>query len=130
MILVSLCISTLFNKGLTVRLPQYITRAPHSIVGNLFFLYESLMANIKSAKKRAKQTLERAKVNRSRLSDMRTYIKMVEKALHDKDSSAAEEALKLVEPKLMRYAQKRVLHKNTATRKLSRLSAQVNKLKS
>ena len=88
------------------------------------------MANIKSAKKRAKQTLGRAKVNRSRLSDMRTHIKMVEKALNDKDSSAAKKALKLVEPKLMRSAQKGVLHKNTATRKLSRLSAQVNKLKS
>ncbi|MEE2998528.1 MAG: 30S ribosomal protein S20 [Pseudomonadota bacterium] len=84
------------------------------------------MANIKSAKKRIIQTERRTAVNRNRRSDMRTHVKIVEKAIEKGDAVAAQSAFKEVEPRLMRSAQKGLLHRNTAARKLSRLS---NKLK-
>ena len=83
------------------------------------------MANIKSAKKRIIQTLRRAEVNRSRRSDMRTHIKLVESAIEAGDLKLAQSALTDVEPRLMRCAQKGILHRNTATRKLSRLTLQI-----
>ena len=86
------------------------------------------MANIKSAKKRIIQTLRRAEVNRSRRSDMRTYIKLVESAIEAGDLKLAQSALTDVEPRLMRCAQKGILHRNTATRKLSRLSTKIKNL--
>ena len=86
------------------------------------------MANIKSAKKRIIQTLRRAEVNRSRRSDMRTYIKLVESAIEAGDLKSAQSALTDVEPRLMRCAQKGILHRNTATRKLSRLSKKIKNL--
>ena len=86
------------------------------------------MANIKSAKKRIIQTLRRAEVNRSRRSDMRTYIKLVESAIEAGDLKSAQSALTDAEPRLMRCAQKGILHRNTATRKLSRLSKKVKNL--
>ena len=84
------------------------------------------MANIKSAKKRILQTERRTEVNRNRRSDMRTHVKIVEKAIENGDALAAKSAFKEVEPRLMRSAQKGLLHRKTAARKLSRLS---NKLK-
>ena len=84
------------------------------------------MANIKSAKKRIIQTERRTAVNRNRRSDMRTHVKIFEKAIEKGDAVAAQSAFKEVEPRLMRSAQKGLLHRNTAARKLSRLS---NKLK-
>lgn len=86
------------------------------------------MANIKSAKKRINQTLRRAEVNRSRRSDMRTHIKLVEGAIEAGDLKLAQSALTDVEPRLMRCAQKGILHRNTATRKLSRLSKKIKNL--
>ena len=86
------------------------------------------MANIKSAKKRINQTLRRAEVNRSRRSDMRTHIKLVESAIEAGDLKTAQSALIDVEPRLMRCAQKGILHRNTATRKLSRLSKKIKNL--
>ena len=86
------------------------------------------MANIKSAKKRIIQTLRRAEVNRSRRSDMRTHIKLVESAIEAGDLKLAQSALTDVEPRLMRCAQKGILHRNTAARKLSRLSKKIKNL--
>ena len=86
------------------------------------------MANIKSAKKRIIQTLRRAEVNRSRRSDMRTHIKLVESAIEAGDLKSAQSALTDVEPRLMRCAQKGILHRNTAARKLSRLSKKIKNL--
>ena len=87
------------------------------------------MANIKSAKKRILQTERKSEVNRGRRSDMRTQVKLVEKAIESGDVVAAKEALKTAEPKLMRSAQKNLLHRNTASRKISRLSKKIKSLK-
>jgi len=86
------------------------------------------MANIKSAKKRIIQTDRRTEVNRSRRSDMRTHVKLVESAIEAGDLKSAQSALNYVEPKLMRCAQKGILHRNTAKRKLSRLSKQIKSM--
>ena len=86
------------------------------------------MANIKSAKKRIIQTERRTEVNRSRRSDMRTYVKQVEMAIVAGDAAAAQSAFAETEPRLMRCAQKGLLHRNTAARKLSRLSKQIRGL--
>jgi small subunit ribosomal protein S20 len=86
------------------------------------------MANIKSAKKRILQTERRSEVNRSRRTNMRSQIKLVEQAIEDGDAAAAKAALKEAEPRLMRSAQKGLLHRNTASRKLSRLSKQIKGL--
>ena len=88
-----------------------------------------IMANIKSAKKRILQTERKSQVNRGRRSDMRTQVKLVEKAIESGDVVAAKEALKTAEPKLMRSAQKGLLHRNTASRKISRLSKKIKSLK-
>jgi len=86
------------------------------------------MANHQSAKKRIRQIRRRSQVNRSRLSRMRTYVKKVEAAIENGDAVAARDALKAVEPQLMRSAQKGIIHKNTASRKLSRLSARIKSM--
>jgi len=81
------------------------------------------MANHKSAKKRIRQTARRTDVNGSRRTSIRTAIKQVEAAITAGDKSVAEVALKSAEPKMMRGAQLGVFHKNTVSRKISRLSA-------
>lgn len=86
------------------------------------------MANIKSAKKRIRQTERRTIRNRLIRNTMRTYIKRVEAALSNSDKKAATEAFKEAMPKLHRSVQKGILHKNTAARKLSRLSARIKAL--
>ena len=88
------------------------------------------MANTKSAQKAARQTLRRTEVNKRRRSEMRTFVRKVEEALAAKDPKAAAEALHAAEPKLSRAAQKGILHKNTASRKISRLTKRVKALAS
>jgi small subunit ribosomal protein S20 len=86
------------------------------------------MANIKSAKKRARQTVKRTSINHMRLSRIRTSVKKVETAIAAGDKEAARAALKAAQPELHRGVTKGVLHRNTAARKLSRLSARINAL--
>jgi small subunit ribosomal protein S20 len=86
------------------------------------------MANTKSAQKAARQTLRRTEVNKSRRSEMRTYVRKVEEAIAAKDSNAAAEALRAAEPKLARAAQKGIVHQNAASRKISRLAKRVKAL--
>jgi small subunit ribosomal protein S20 len=86
------------------------------------------MANTTSAKKATRKIARRTAVNRSRRSQVRTYIRKVEEALATGDAAAAQAALREAEPLLMRAAQKGVVHKNTASRKVSRLSARVRSL--
>ncbi|MGQ4274374.1 30S ribosomal protein S20 [Terrihabitans sp. B22-R8] len=86
------------------------------------------MANTKSAKKAVRKIERRTEVNRARTSRMRTFLRKVEEALASGDASAASEALRAAQPEIMRAAQKGVLHKNTASRKVSRLSARVKLL--
>ena len=86
------------------------------------------MANTSSAKKRVRQIERRSERNRDRLSRIRTVVKNVEAAIVAGDRTAAEEALTSAEPELMRGVSKGVMKKNTASRKVSRLSARVNAL--
>ena len=88
------------------------------------------MANHASAKKRIRQTRRRRVVNRDRMSEIRTLVKKVEKALLDSDIQEAKDSLKAVQPALMRGAQKGIIHPNTAARKLSRLNSRVAKAQS
>ncbi len=86
------------------------------------------MANHKSAKKRIRRNQARAEINKSRISRIRTFIKKVESAIGTGDAPAAKHALKEAQPEIMRGVSKGVLHKNTASRKMSRLAAGVKKI--
>jgi small subunit ribosomal protein S20 len=86
------------------------------------------MANTSSAKKAARQALRRAEVNKARKSRVRTYLRKVDEAIASGDAAAAQAALKAAEPELMRASQRGVLHKRTASNKVSRLSARVKKI--
>lgn len=83
------------------------------------------MANTPSAKKAVRKITRRTAINRSRRSKMRTYVRKVEEAVAAGDSAAALEALRVAEPIMMRAAQNGIVHKNTASRKVSRLSKRV-----
>lgn len=83
------------------------------------------MANTTSAQKMVRKIARRTEVNRARKSRMRTFVKAVETAIEAGDRSAAEAALRAAEPELMRAAQKGVIHKNTASRKVSRLAHRI-----
>ena len=86
------------------------------------------MANSPQAKKRARQHERRAAVNKARRSRIRTHLRKVEEAIASGDPAAAAAALRTAQPELMRGVTKGVLHKNTASRKVSRLSARVKAL--
>jgi len=86
------------------------------------------MASHKSAEKRIRQTAKRTAINRSRVSRIRTFVKKVEVAIASGDREAAQAAFQLAQPELHRAVTKGVLHRNTVSRKLSRLAAGVNAL--
>jgi len=86
------------------------------------------MANTKSAKKAAGKIARRAIVNKSRRSRVRNYVRRVEEAIAAGDRDRALVVMKEAEPQIMRAAQKGVLHKNSASRKVSRLVARIAKL--
>ncbi len=86
------------------------------------------MANIQSAKKRVRRNARRAVINHARMGRIRTFIKRVESAIEGGDKDAAQQALKAAQPEIMRGVTKGVLHKNTASRKVSRMSARVKAL--
>lgn len=87
------------------------------------------MANHVSAKKRAKQNVKKAKINSANRNRMRSFVKKVEAALLAGDASAAEAAFKVAQPELQKGISKGIIHKNTAARKLSRLSARIKTAK-
>jgi small subunit ribosomal protein S20 len=86
------------------------------------------MANTTSAQKATRVIARRTAINKARRSRLRTIVGSVEDAISSGDRSKAVEALKAAEPVLMRAAQKGVVHKNTASRKVSRLTQRVAKL--
>lgn len=86
------------------------------------------MAHHKSAKKAIRQTERRTAVNRTRLSRVRSFIKKVETAIESGDKKVAADALKAAQPEMHRGVRAGVLHRNTASRKLSRLSARIKSL--
>jgi small subunit ribosomal protein S20 len=86
------------------------------------------MANTKSAQKAVRKIARRTLVNKMRRSQMRTEVRKVEEALDAKDGAAAAEALRAAEPVLARAAQKGIVHRNAASRKISRLTKRVKAL--
>lgn len=86
------------------------------------------MANTSSAKKAVRKIERRTTANRSRRSQMRTFLRKVEEAIASGHSDQADAALKEAAPLLMRAAQKGIVHKNTASRRVSRLSKRVRAL--
>jgi small subunit ribosomal protein S20 len=86
------------------------------------------MANTSSAKKMTRKIAKRTDINRSRRSRMRTFIRKVEEAIASGDQGAATEALRVAEPEIMRAAQNGIVHKNMASRKVSRLATRVKSL--
>ncbi|MDA9122633.1 30S ribosomal protein S20 [Paracoccaceae bacterium] len=86
------------------------------------------MANSPQAKKRARQIARRTEVNKARRSRIRTFLRKLEEAITGGDVKLAAIALKEVQPELMRGVTKGIMHKNTASRKMSRLSARVKAL--
>lgn len=86
------------------------------------------MANTSSAKKATRQAKRRTEVNKARRGRMRTEVRKVEEALAAGDRTAALAAFKVAEPILVRTAQKGVMHKKTASRKVSRLAARIKAL--
>ncbi len=83
------------------------------------------MANSPQAKKRARQNEKRAAVNKTRRSRIRTHLRKVEEAIASGDKDVATAALRAAQPELMRGVTKGIFHKNTASRKMSRLAARV-----
>ena len=86
------------------------------------------MANTPQSKKRARQNERKLEVNKARRSRIRTFLKKVEEAITSGNKSAANTASKSAQPELMRGVTKGVYKKNTAARKMSRLSSRVKSL--
>ena len=87
------------------------------------------MANTSSAKKAVRKIARRTAINKSRRSEMRTYVRKVEEAIAAGDPGAAAAALRAAQPLVMRAAQKGIVHAKAAARKVSRLSRRVNALR-
>ena len=83
------------------------------------------MANTSSAKKAARQMTRRTEVNKARRTRVKSEVRAVEEAIAGGDRKMAEAALKAAEPIMVRTAQKGMMHKKTASRKVSRLTQRV-----
>ena len=83
------------------------------------------MANTPQAKKRIRRNTRRTEINGARVSRIRTFVKQLESALEAGDKDQAREAMKKVQPEIARGVSKGVVHKNTAARKISRLTKRV-----
>lgn len=83
------------------------------------------MANTRSAKKAVRQSARRTDINKARRSRVRNFVRKVEEAISAGDQGAASAALEAAQPEIMRGAQKGVQHKNSASRKISRLSSRI-----
>lgn len=86
------------------------------------------MANTRSAKKAVRRIARRTQINMNRRSRVRTFVRKVEEAIASGDQAAAQAALQAAQPEMMRGAQKGILHKNTASRKVSRLAKRIKGL--
>jgi small subunit ribosomal protein S20 len=86
------------------------------------------MANTSSAKKATRKLRRRTAINKSRRTRVRTYVRKLEEAIASGNRVEALAAMKLAEPHIMKAAQNGVMHKNTASRKVSRLVHRIAKL--
>ena len=87
------------------------------------------MANTKSAKAKVREINNKTEINKSVRNRYRTYIKKVELNIVKKDKSSAQQALKSAESEIMSAVSKKIVHKNTASRKISRLASKIKALK-
>ena len=87
------------------------------------------MANHKSSKKRILRNNKRNEINSNRISRIRTYIKKVETEISSENKDKANEAFKIAMPEIQRGVAKGLIHKNRASRKLSRLSNKIKTIK-
>ena len=83
------------------------------------------MANIKSAIKAARKAKRQTQVNQARMSSIRTAVRKVEEAIVGKNKEKARAAFRMAEPEVMRGVRQGMIHRNTAARKISRLSARI-----
>lgn len=86
----------------------------------------NLLANIKSAEKRIRTIKKRTALNKSRKSEIKNYIKKFESAIESGNFDEAKDLLKVIDKKLKRAAHKNVIHKNNASRKISKLTKRLN----
>ena len=98
------------------------------IVRRLDLKDRDTMANTTSAKKATRKIARRTLVNKSRRTKMRGAVRTVEEAIKSGDRNAALDAMKRAEPELMQAAQRNIVHKNNASRKISRLTHAIAKL--
>ena len=87
------------------------------------------MPNKASAKKRLRQTVKKTIENKNRKTRIKTFVKKVEQAIVEGDQAAANEVFSAAQSEIMRGVTKGVVHKNTASRKISRLNSRVKSLK-
>ncbi len=87
------------------------------------------MANTKSAKGKVREISKKTDINKSVRNRYRTYIKKVELNIAKGDKASASQALRMAESEMMSAVSKKIVHKNTASRKISRLSSQIKSLK-
>ena len=87
------------------------------------------MPNKASAKKRLRQTVKKTAENKNRKTRIRTFVKKVEEAIAQGDQAAANEILRTTQTEMMRGVTKGVVHKNSASRKISRLNSKIKGLK-
>ena len=87
------------------------------------------MANTKSAKKANRVAQRRTKINQTRRSRVKTHVRSVEEAIVKGDKPAAEAALRAAQPEIVRAANRNVMHKNAASRKISRLARRIKAIK-
>ena len=83
------------------------------------------MAHTVQAKKRTRQIKKHTQINRMRRNRVRTFMRLVEDALQEGDKAAAMEALRLLQPEIMRGVTKGIFHKNTASRHISRINNRI-----
>lgn len=87
------------------------------------------MANTSSAKKATRVAARRAVINQARRARVRTFVRSVEEAIDKGDRQAAEAALQKAQPEIVRAANKNVMHKNAASRKIARLAHRIKAIK-
>ena len=87
------------------------------------------MANTKSAKAKIREISKKTDVNKSIRNRYRTYIKKVELNINNGEKELANKSLRSAESKIMSAVSKKILHKNTASRKISRLASKIKTLK-
>jgi small subunit ribosomal protein S20 len=117
-----------FQEQLEKRKPRAAVEIVDCAISGLVRRITRDMANTTSARKATRKIARRTAINKSRRTGMRNFVRAVEQAVAKGDRNAALEAMKRAEPELMRAAQKNIIHKNAASRKVSRLTSQIAKL--